>query len=125
MNNQASKGSGEPVTRNNDRLNTVETVFSKETVKSLENILYDYWNNFYGTCFAKKMMSMLTKYIKHYSYGNDDHWYEKPDGMCEFVSSIIQLNEWLSEITSDERPCSWEDTKDGWRLPVPDNQTEK
>ena len=83
--------------------------------------MYDYWNEFYGSCFVDKMMSMLAVYIKHYSGGNDEHFYKKPDGMCEFVSRLIQLNDRLNEITHDERPCKWIDTKDGWRLPMSDS----
>ena len=108
--------------KNTALLNTVETVFSKDAVAILESFLYDYWNDFYGMGFVDEIMSMLTMYIKHYSYGSDDRWYKKPDGMCEFVSKIIQLNDRLNELTRDEHPCHWVDTNDGWRLPMRDKQ---
>ena len=108
--------------KNTAPLNTVETVFSKDAVQRLESIMYDYWNELYGTCFVEEIMSMLTMYIKHYSYGRDDHWYKKPDGMCEFVSKIIQLNDRLNELTRDEKQGFWVDTNDGWRLPMPDTK---
>ena len=106
--------------KNTAPLNTVETVFSKDAVQSLESIMYDYWNEFDHDCFTDKIMSMFAVYIKHRP--DNVHMFKKPDWMAKIVSYLIQLNEQFCVIIRDEHTCNWVDTKDGWRLPMSETE---
>jgi hypothetical protein len=102
-------------------LREVKTVLSQQSVNAIENITYDFWNNFDGDCFTKKIMLMLSVYIKRCP--DNVHALDKPDCMAEFVSEYIQLIAQLRDIMNDERPWNWVDTVNGWRLPMPSNQS--
>jgi len=94
-------------------LNTVKTVFSESTVKIMESMLYNYWEDSELECLTSRLMQMLCVYIKNCP--DDVPLFEKPEWMCKIVSGLIQLNTELVEIINDERVDKWIDTPDGWR----------
>ena len=97
-------------------LNTVKTVLSKSAVELFEITLYDFWNDLSEDSFTDKIMLMLSVYTEHYP--EDVHMFRRPKYMVEFVSKLIDLKETLDGIARDEHVWDWEDTKDGWRMPI-------
>ena len=94
--------------------NAVNTILSQSSIASIESFLRNFWDNTEHDCFTDKMMSMLAVYVKHCP--DDAHTFKQPDWMINFVSELIQMNQWLCNIANDERVWEWEDTCEGWRL---------
>ena len=96
-------------------LNTVETVFSADSVKALEYTIQDYWNNTDWDNFTDKIMMLLSVYIEHCP--KDVHQLRRPNYMCGFISDLVKLNEQLVKIIHEDRVGEWIDVPDGWERP--------
>ena len=96
-----------------ERLNTVQTVLSQDSIRSLEYLMYWYWNDTDHYSFIDKIMKIFSVYIEHYP--KDKHGFENPKWLAEsFISDLLTLNERLMELIHDEKPYNWVEGKNGF-----------
>jgi hypothetical protein len=98
------------------RRNTVETALSDWAVGSFEILLRWLLDNVEHTEFSATLMDVLAVYVEHCP--NDAVSTRKPESVVKFISNILQLEDQLNYIMSEEKPRDWVEVSDGWALPV-------
>ena len=96
--------------------NEIKTVLSKQALFDLEWLIWWYHEQFERQDLIVYLMKMLKVCAK--SAPN-----EFLDRMVVTVSSVLQLNEKLTELLHSEKPWEWEhdDDKNCWRRPEYEN----